>query len=118
MRTSARSPSEDIATASLWSVLMRSWLRVLIVAGFAGAAAFTALALVPARYAVTTEIRIPTPASADARAATIAALQAEEMLELRRDMNAVGAHIPIPHHVAGAGDRERAAFEIGAKSVS
>lgn len=79
MRNSARSPSEDIATASLWSVLMRSWLRVVIVAGFAGAAAFTALALVPARYAVTTEIRIPTPASADARAATIAALQSSDL---------------------------------------
>lgn len=70
MRNSARLASEDIAVMSQWSVLMRSWLRVLVVAGFTGAAVFTALALVPARYVATTEIRLTAP---DAAAATIIA---------------------------------------------
>jgi polysaccharide biosynthesis transport protein len=79
MRNSARLPSEDVAIISLWSVLMRSWLRVLIVAGFAGAAVFTALALAPVRYTATIEIRLPAPVSEGAVAATVAALQSADL---------------------------------------
>lgn len=77
MRNSARLASEDIAVMSQWSVLMRSWLRVLVVAGFAGAAVFTALALVPARYIATTEIRLKAQ-DADA-ATTIASLKSRDL---------------------------------------
>jgi uncharacterized protein involved in exopolysaccharide biosynthesis len=79
MRNSSRVPSEDIAVMSLWSVLMRSWLRVMIIAGFAGAAVFTALALVPTRYSATTELRLPTPSSKEAVAATVTALQSRDL---------------------------------------
>ncbi len=77
MRNSARLASEDIAVMSQWSVLMRSWLRVLVVAGFAGAAVFTALALVPARYVATTEIRLAAPDAA--AATTIASLKSRDL---------------------------------------
>ncbi|MFN3744667.1 MAG: hypothetical protein ACK4TL_08180 [Hyphomicrobiaceae bacterium] len=59
--------------------MLRSWLRVLVVAGFAGAAAFTALALAPARYTATAEIRLPAPVSEEAVAATVAALQSADL---------------------------------------
>lgn len=77
MRNSARLASEDIAVMSQWSLLMRSWLRVLVVAGFAGAAMFTALALVPARYVATTEIRLKAPDVA--AATTIASLKSRDL---------------------------------------
>ena len=37
MHALARPPTEDIATTSLWAVLLRSWLRVLVVSGVVGA---------------------------------------------------------------------------------
>jgi len=92
MRISARLPSEDIANTSLWS-LLRSWLRVLIVAGFSGAAAFTALALAPPRYSATTEIRLAAPASKGVVAATVAALQSNELArKLVADLGLAGSH--------------------------
>jgi len=79
MRNSARVPSEDIAMMSMWSVLMRSWLWVLIAAGLSGATAFTALALMPAHYSATTELRLPASASKADVAATIAALKSHDL---------------------------------------
>ncbi len=79
MRNSARLASEEIAVMSLWSVLMRSWLRVLIVAGFAGAAVFSALALAPARYVASTEIRYSAPPSSEETAAAVANLRSIDL---------------------------------------
>jgi uncharacterized protein involved in exopolysaccharide biosynthesis len=79
MRNSARLPSEDIALMSLWPALMRSWLRVLIVAGFAGAAVFAALSLAPARYVASTEIRFPAPAAPGDVASAIEKLRSPDL---------------------------------------
>jgi len=126
MRNSARLPSEDIAVMSLWSVLMRSWLRVLIVAGFAGAAVFGALALAPARYVASTEIRLRTPAAPKEVAAAIGALRSADLarkviadLDLARLPAFDGAHAMNDvfgwldrlsgrnaHHQAGARDEQ------------
>jgi len=110
MRNSARLPTEDIAAISPWTVLMRSWLRVLIVAGFAGAAVFTALALTPARYVATAVIGVPAPAASDAVATRIAALQSQEFarkvvadLDLARSPAFNGAH--AVHDIRGWLDR-------------
>ena len=45
MHALARPPSDDIATTSLWAVLLRAWLRVLVVSGLAGALTFAVLSL-------------------------------------------------------------------------
>jgi succinoglycan biosynthesis transport protein ExoP len=110
MRNSARLPTEEVAAISPWTVLMRSWLRVLIVAGFAGAAVYTALALTPARYVATAVIRVPTPAGSDAVASRIAALQSQEFarkvvtdLDLARSPAFNGAH--AVHDIRGWLDR-------------
>ncbi len=95
---------------SLWSVLMRSWLRVMIVAGFTGAAVFTALALVPARYSATAELRLPAPSSKESVTAAIAALKSRDLarkvaadLDLTRgaDLNSP----PISRDIIGWMDR-------------
>ncbi len=57
MHALARPPSEDIATTSLWAVLMRSWLRVLIVSGLVGALTFGALSLTQQYYAAAVQVR-------------------------------------------------------------
>jgi succinoglycan biosynthesis transport protein ExoP len=57
MHALARPSSEDIATTSLWAVLMRSWLRVLIVSGLVGALTFAALSLTQQFYAATVQVR-------------------------------------------------------------
>lgn len=95
---------------SLWSVLMRSWLRVLIVAGFAGAAVFAALALAPARYVASTEIRFAEPAGPDKVAAAIAHLRSPDLasqvvaeLDLARHPAVNGAH--AMHDIFGWLDR-------------
>ena len=105
MRNSARLPTEDVAAISPWSQLMRSWLRVLIVAGFAGAAVYAVLALTPARYAATAVIRVPAPAASDAVATRVAALQSKELarkvvadLELTRAPAFNGAHAVYDIH--------------------
>ena len=110
MRNSARLASEEIAVMSLWSVLMRSWLRVLIVAGFAGAAVFAALALAPARYVASTEIRYSGPPSSEQVATAVANLRSADLaskvvadLDLARLPAFNGAH-PM-HDIAGWLDR-------------
>ncbi len=89
---------------------MRSWLRVLIVAGFAGAAVYAALALTPARYVATAVIRVPAPAASDAVATRVAALQSKELarrvvadLELTRAPAFNGTH--AVHDIRGWLDR-------------
>jgi polysaccharide biosynthesis transport protein len=57
MHALARPPSEDIANTSLWAVLLRSCLRVLIVSGLVGALTFTALSLTQQYYAAAIELR-------------------------------------------------------------
>lgn len=57
MHALARPPSDDIATTSLWAVLLRSWLRVLIVSGLVGGLAFVALSLTPQYYAATIRLQ-------------------------------------------------------------
>lgn len=56
MHVLARSPSEEIATTSLWAVLLRSWLRVLVVSGLVGALTFGALSLAQQYYAATIRV--------------------------------------------------------------
>lgn len=51
----------------------------MIVAGFAGAAVFAALALAPARYSATTEIRLAAPASKEAVTAAVSALKSRDL---------------------------------------
>lgn len=53
----ARPPSENIATTSLWAVLLRSWLRVLVVSGMFGALTFAALSLTQQYYAAAIHLR-------------------------------------------------------------
>jgi polysaccharide biosynthesis transport protein len=57
MHALARPPSEDIVTASLWAVLLRSWLRVLVVSGMAGALTFAALSLTQQYFAAAIQLR-------------------------------------------------------------
>ena len=57
MHALARSPSDDIAATSLWAVLLRSWLRVLIVSGLVGALTFGALSTTQQYYAATVQLR-------------------------------------------------------------
>lgn len=124
MRNSARLPSDEIAVMSLWSVLMRSWLRVLIVAGFAGAAVFAALALAPARHVASTVIRFPAPAASEDVAAAIANLRSADLarkvaadLDLARLPAFNGAH--AMHDVFGWLDRlsgRHARSEPGARN--
>ena len=68
MHALGRSPSDDIAATSLWAVLLRSWLRVLIVSGLVGALAFVALSLTQQYYAATIRLQA---ASATAVAETL-----------------------------------------------
>ena len=84
---------------------MRSWLRVLIVAGVAGAAVYAVLALTPTRYAATTVIRVTAPAASDAVATRVAALQSKELarkvvadLELTRAPAFNGTHAVYDIH--------------------
>ncbi len=42
-----------------------------------------------------------------------AALEAEQLVDLRAHVDEIAVHVPIPDHVAGAGDGERAALEVG-----
>jgi len=82
----------------------------MIVAGFAGAAVFAALALAPARYSATTEIRLPAPASKEAVAAAVSALKSRDLarkvaadLDLTRgaDLNSP----PMTHDIISWMDR-------------
>jgi succinoglycan biosynthesis transport protein ExoP len=57
MHALARPPSEDFASTSLWAVLMRSWLRVLIASGLVGALTFGALSLTQQFYAASVQVR-------------------------------------------------------------
>lgn len=124
MRNSARLASEDIAVMSLWSVLMRSWLRVLIVAGFAGAAVFTVMALAPARYVASTEIRYSTPVASEDVASAIAHLRSADLaqkvvadLDLARLPVFNGAH--AMHDIFGWLDRlsgRHVRYEPGARN--
>ena len=68
MHALGRPPSDDIATTSLWAVLLRSWLRVLIVSGLVGALAFAGLSLTQQYYAATIRLQA---ASATAVAETL-----------------------------------------------
>jgi uncharacterized protein involved in exopolysaccharide biosynthesis len=56
MHAFARPPSNDIAATSLWAVLLRSWLRVLVVSGLVGALAFGALSLTQQYYSATVQL--------------------------------------------------------------
>jgi uncharacterized protein involved in exopolysaccharide biosynthesis len=56
MHALARPPSDDIAATSLWAVLLRSWLRVLVVSGLVGALVFGALSLTQQYYAATVQL--------------------------------------------------------------
>ena len=47
------------------------------------------------------------------RAFERAALEAEQLLGLRAGVDAVGRHVPVPDHVARAGQRQRAALDVG-----
>ena len=51
------------------------------------------------------------------RAFERAALEAEQLLGLRAGEDAVGRHVPVPDHVAGAGQRQRAALDVGDDAV-
>lgn len=103
----------------LWSVLMRSWLRVLIVAGFASAAVYAALTLSPARYATTAEIHLPAPATPETIVAAIASLKSQELarkvvadLDLTRLPAFNGAH--ALHDIVGWLDRISGRYADGA----
>ena len=63
MHALARPPSEDIATTSLWAVLMRAWLRVVIVSGLVGALTFGALSLTQQFYAAAIQVRAASAAT-------------------------------------------------------
>ena len=47
------------------------------------------------------------------RAIERSALEPEHGLGLRAGEDLVGGHVPVPDHVAGAGERERAALDVG-----
>ncbi len=47
------------------------------------------------------------------RAFERAALEAEQRLGLRAGEDLVGGNVPVPDHVAGAGERERTALDVG-----
>ena len=51
------------------------------------------------------------------RAFQRAALEAEDMFGFRAGEDLVGGHVPVPDHVAGAGQRQRAAFDVGDEAV-
>ncbi len=110
MRSTARPLSEDLATASLWGTLLRSCLRVLIAAGFAGATVFGALSFVPARYSATAQLRIETPAETREDAATAskaapAIIEGLKSRELGRKLMAELAETPggelVPNDLLG-----------------
>jgi uncharacterized protein involved in exopolysaccharide biosynthesis len=85
MHVLARSPSDDTAATSLWAVLLRSWLRVLVLSGLVGALTFGALSLTQQYYAVT--VRLPAASASDVADALRARDVAETMvaeLELAR----------------------------------
>jgi len=46
-----------------------------------------------------------------------AALEPQQGLRLRAGENLVARHVPVPDHVAGAGQRERAPFHVGDDAV-
>ena len=46
-----------------------------------------------------------------------AALEAEQVLGLRAGEHLVGGDVPVPDHVAGAGQRQRAALDVGDDAV-
>ena len=51
------------------------------------------------------------------RAFERAALEAEQLLGLRAGEDLVGRDVPVPDHVAGAGQRQRAALDVGDDAV-
>ncbi len=60
MHVTPKSISEDTANAPLWAILMRSWLRVMIVAGLVGAMTFAALPwFTQPQFAATADISVP-----------------------------------------------------------
>lgn len=67
MHVTPRSPSKDAAAPSLWAVLMRSWLRVMIVSGLVGAMTFAGLAwFAQPQYAAVAELDLPEGQGAEA----------------------------------------------------
>ncbi len=67
MRSVPRPPSEDLSAPSLWAMLMRSWLRVMIVAGLVGAMTFAALPwFTQPQYAAIAELEVPERSAAAA----------------------------------------------------
>lgn len=89
MRLDSRSPSEDVAAPPLWPVLMRSWLRVLIVSGLVGAMTFVGLTwqLQP-QYAAVAELEVPAAQTSAAVEALRSRAYAEKLvadLGLARD---------------------------------
>src|SRR5665811_1362761 len=46
-----------------------------------------------------------------------AALEAEQLFGFRAGVNLVGGDVPVPYQIAGAGERQRAAFDVGNDAV-
>ena len=84
----ARPPTEDIATTSLWAVLLRSWLRVLVLSGLVGALTFGALSMTQQFYAAT--IRLDA-ASAAAVASVVRSREAAETLVAELELTNIPA---------------------------